>query len=71
MASQRISDALADIGSEDAKRHFFKEYFKFLSLKKDADESNEIDDGILIDSSGLPNSIHFPTESFQNFFSYK
>ena len=66
MASQRISDALADIGSEDAKRHFFKEYFKFLSLKKDADESNEIDDGILIDSSGLPNSIHFPLTAVSN-----
>lgn len=38
MASQRISEALADIGSEDAKRHFFSEYYKF--LEKDAAHKN-------------------------------
>jgi hypothetical protein len=30
MASQRISEALADIGSEDAKRSFFREYINSL-----------------------------------------
>lgn len=62
MASQRISDALTDIGSESAKRSFFKEYHRF--LEKTANKANDtpgsIEDGILIDSSGLPNSIRFP-----------
>ena len=66
MASQRISEALVDIGSEEAKRNFFKEYFKFLAKRNDADDSNGIDDGILIDSSGLPNSVHFPLTAINN-----
>jgi len=69
MASQRISDALADIGSEDSKRCFFREYYKFLE-KTDGKElpcrPNGIDDGILIDSSGLPNSIRFPLTAVNN-----
>ncbi|MDR2400108.1 MAG: transposase, partial [Deferribacteraceae bacterium] len=67
LSSQRISDALADIGSEDAKRGFFKEYFRFLGktiLKMtgaDGDSNaGEPWEGILIDSSGLPNSLHMP-----------
>lgn len=63
MASQRISDALADIGSEDAKRSFFKEYFRFLDRRSNADKKEKpqgIGDGVLIDSSGLPNAVHFP-----------
>ena len=62
MSSQRISDALADIGSEDAKRCFFKEYYRFLEKTgcKADNAPNGIEDGILIDSSGLPNSIRFP-----------
>ena len=63
MSSQRISDALADIGSEDAKRGFFKEYFRFLNYSETANVSNDftgMEDGILIDSSGLPNAISFP-----------
>jgi hypothetical protein len=67
LSSQRISDALADIGSEDAKRGFFKEYFRFLdkAIPKmtgaDSDWSaDEPGEGILIDSSGLPNSSHMP-----------
>lgn len=68
MASQRISEALADIGSEDAKRSFFREYFRFLETYT-TDKSNEIsgiEDGILIDSSGLPNSIRFPLTAVNN-----
>lgn len=67
MASQRISDALADIGSEDAKRCFFREYYSF--LEKGSGPQNQqhgTDDGILIDSSGLPNSIHFPLTAVNN-----
>jgi len=63
MSSQRISDALADIGSEDAKRGFFKEYFRFLERREIGGKSNgidSIDNGILIDSSGLPNAVHLP-----------
>lgn len=69
MASQRISDALSDIGSEDAKRGFFKEYYKFLEKNADAGKTAQpdvIDDGILIDSSGLPNSIRFPLTAVNN-----
>ena len=68
LASQRISDALADIGSEDAKRNFFKEYFQFLEKNNATNEeiSHGIDDGILIDSSGLPNSIRFPLTAVNN-----
>lgn len=68
MASQRISEALADIGSEDAKRSFFREYFKFLGKYTTSGntEAAGIGDGILIDSSGLPNSIHFPLTAVNN-----
>ena len=69
LASQRISDALADIGSEDAKRCFFKEYFHFLEKNNTVigDEASEgINDGVLIDSSGLPNSIRFPLTAVNN-----
>ena len=68
LASQRISEMLADIGSEDAKRRFFREYFRFLETQdtgKD-DEIEGIDDGVLIDSSGLPNSIRFPLTAVNN-----
>ncbi len=69
LTSQRISDALADIGSEDAKRCFFREYYRFLEKSNDSEISpnpNGIEDGILIDSSGLPNSIHFPLTAVNN-----
>ncbi|MBR5088048.1 MAG: transposase [Ruminiclostridium sp.] len=69
MTSQRISDALADIGSEDAKRSFFGKYLRFLESSSSygkEDEDNDIDDGILIDSSGLPNSIRFPLTAVNN-----
>ena len=68
MSSQRISDALADIGSEDAKRCFFKSYYKFLETNnEDASAQEEgVEDGILIDSSGLPNSIQFPLTAVNN-----
>ena len=66
MASQRISEALADIGSEEAKRSFFKEYIKFLEIVTPGQSSEGIDDGILIDSSGLPNAVHFPLTAVNN-----
>ena len=66
MASQRISEALADIGSEDAKRSFFRQYIKFLEASNPTPASEGIDDGILIDSSGLPNAVHFPLTAVKN-----
>ena len=69
MVPQRISEALADIGSEDAKRSFFREYFRFLDKYPDFNKtksSRGIDDGILVDSSGLPNAIHFPLTAVNN-----
>ncbi len=66
MASQRISEALADIGSEEAKRGFFKEYFRFLETNCPHPANGGLDDGILIDSSGLPNSIRFPLTAVNN-----
>ena len=68
MASQRISEALSDIGSEDSKRNFFKEYFQFLGKRNFSREGAAygIDDGVLIDSSGLPNAIRFPITAVNN-----
>ncbi|MCL2766816.1 MAG: transposase [Peptococcaceae bacterium] len=60
LSSQRISDFLAAIGDEHSQRDFFQEYFKFL-------EQSGIDtENILIDSTGLPNSIHFPLTAISN-----
>ena len=55
-------DALANIGSKDAKRGFFKEYYRFLERTDSKADGSAcgIEDGILIDSSGLPNSIRLP-----------
>ena len=43
-------------------RAFFNAY---LSVLKENDDGNE-DAGILIDSTGLPNSIHFPLTAVSN-----
>lgn len=67
LASQRISDALEDIGSEEAKRNFFQEYFRFLErTSTSGSNTHGIEDGILIDSSGLPNAIRFPLTAVSN-----
>jgi transposase len=65
LASQRISEVLADVGSEDAKRKFFKKYFEFLE-KRDSATDEEIGDGIVIDSTGLPNAIRFQLTAVNN-----
>jgi hypothetical protein len=57
--SRRISDMLGHIGDEGVCRDFFKEYIKLLAKK---DEGANI----LIDSTGLPNSIHFPLTAISN-----
>jgi len=60
LTSQRISDFLAAIGDENSQRKFFQEYFKLL------DHTGVNMGNILIDSTGLPNSIHFPLTAINN-----
>jgi len=59
LESQRISEFLAELGSEECYRSFFRAYAPFIS-----DTANG--DNILIDSTGLPNSIHFPLTAISN-----
>lgn len=54
LKSQRISEFLAELGSEENYRAFFRGYFPYIS------NGGENGENILIDSTGLPNSIHFP-----------
>jgi hypothetical protein len=60
LSSQRISDFLSAVGDEGSQRDFFREYLKFLT-KERTDGTN-----VLIDSTGLPNSIHFPLTAVSN-----
>lgn len=60
LVSQRISDFLSAIGEEASMRPFFKEYLSYVSSKV-----TSFDD-ILIDSTGLPNSVHFPLTAVSN-----
>lgn len=53
LSSQRISDLLESVGRESSMRRFFMEYLKLVAGRQDGTE-------ILIDSTGLPNGIHFP-----------
>lgn len=51
LSSQRISEFLESIGNEQLQRTFFKSYiFSFMKVK----------DGVIIDTTALPNQIHFP-----------
>jgi hypothetical protein len=58
LASQRITDILREIGDEYLQRTFFKEYLRYVS--------SQCGDGILIDSTGLPNDICFPLTAINN-----
>ena len=51
--SQRLSEFLSKLGDEGVQRHFFKQYLTHLKIGNSPR-------GILIDSTGLPNDIHFP-----------
>ena len=73
MASQRISETLEDLGQEESKRLFFKAYYKMLAGSPAKSKSNayEFDDGtagdgILIDSTGLPNVCGLPVTAVNN-----
>jgi transposase len=59
LASQRISEFLADVGGEDVQRRFFQEYFRLLYGNKGAA-------GILLDSSGLPNASKMSVTQISN-----
>jgi transposase len=50
LASQRISEFLCEIGTEEALRMFFAGYLKLVGVGTH---------GVLIDSTGLPNDAHF------------
>jgi hypothetical protein len=60
LTSQRISDFLAAVGCEHVQRAFFGEYIPYITQSK-VEGTN-----ILIDSTGLPNSIHFPLTAISN-----
>ena len=54
MSSQRVSDFLAALGDPDRQLAFQTRWIEFVNKKF------KRDGGILIDSTGLPNSVHFP-----------
>jgi hypothetical protein len=59
LESQRVSDLLSSIGEESSHRAFFREYSRLLARREGGED-------IIIDSSGLPNSIHFPLTAVSN-----
>ena len=58
LTSQRVSDILHDLGDERLQRLFFCEYLRYISDKCSG--------GILLDSTGMPNDIHFPLSAINN-----
>lgn len=60
MASQRISDFLKSIGRRDSVERFFEAHIKWVR------ENVCSDPAILIDSTGMPNSIRFPLTAISN-----
>jgi hypothetical protein len=60
LTSQRVSGFLAAIGNEHSQRAFFHEYFALLG------QSGVHPNNVLIDSTGLPNSIRFPLTAVSN-----
>jgi hypothetical protein len=59
LPSQRISELLLRLGDELIERNFFSKYLKIILPKKG-------NTGIIVDSTGLPNSIHFPLTALSN-----
>ena len=58
LSGQRISDLLAAVGDEASWRAFFARYAVLLRRRDGED--------VIIDSTGLPNSIHFPLTAVSN-----
>ena len=59
MASQRVSECLADLGSEDAKRRFVGEYLRLVGRRGETD-------GILVDPAGPSDSCRLPVTAISN-----
>ena len=59
LSSQRLSEFLEKLGDEAEQRMFFKKYLLALT-------NGKCKDGILIDSTGLPNAIDFPLNAISN-----
>ena len=59
LASQRVSEFLAEVGKEEVQRRFFQEYFHHLY-------GSHGTTGILIDSSGLPNASRMSITQISN-----
>ena len=60
LSSQVVSTLIGELGDEALQQRFFKEYLQYcLHLEKPATS-------VLIDSTGLPNSIHFPLTAISN-----
>jgi hypothetical protein len=59
LASQRVSEFLAEVGGEEVQRRFFQAYFRLLYGSQGAT-------GILIDSSGLPNASKMSVTQISN-----
>lgn len=74
LASQRISDALAEIGLEENRRLFYRKYIEFVTgcrIDDTKDSFGMIPDGgegngILIDSTGFPNGVQMPLTAVSN-----
>jgi len=59
LASQRVSEFLVAVGSEEVQRSFFREYYRLLYGDQGAA-------GVLIDSSGLPNASKMSVTQISN-----
>ena len=59
MDGRRISDFLESIGDDRVQRAFFREYVPMIT-------SGTKDVNVAIDSTGLPNSVHFPLTAVSN-----
>jgi transposase len=57
--SQRISEFFEALGNERVQRRFLPQYLKKIS-------EGQKNHGILIDSTGMPNDIHFPLAAINN-----
>jgi hypothetical protein len=57
--SQRVSEFLKELGNEHIQRLFFQKYLAKIS-------EGQRNHGILIDSTGMPNDIHFPLTAINN-----
>jgi transposase len=59
LQSQRISELLAKLGDESVISNFFNKYLNMIL-------PSSKNTGVLIDSTGLPNAIHFPLTAVNN-----